>query len=132
MLRNTLLLSILASLTVGACGSSSDGDSDVDDADTSVDGQALYRDARTDHAGNPQPAAKPAPQDISVRIDVRGTGTLDGLEPRCNLDQAGGQFSGQYEGEATLDNGGLFASALASTAASFVTPSGCEIPDLTI
>jgi len=123
-----LFATVLASLvTVGACASD---DSTGGDA-TAVSGQAVYRDAHTDHAGQPQAAAAPAPQPVQVSIGVRGNGTLDGVDPTC-LDGASGQFQGLYHGEAAIDDGGVYLGSLASTAAQFTTPSGCAIPTLSI
>jgi hypothetical protein len=137
MTRFHSLLSILASISfvsVAACSSSSEpgDDTPTDEPETSVEGQALYRDASTDHSGNPRAAARPPEQAVDLRIDVRGTGTLEGLEPQCTLDGASGAFEGVYQGEITLDGDGLYAALLASTAATFETPSGCAIPTVSI
>jgi hypothetical protein len=131
-LRRSLFLTSLALITTAACSSDDDGGTGGDDAETAVSGKALYRDASTDHTGQPHAAAAPAEQDVSLSIDVRGTGTLEGLDAQCSLEGASGQFEGVYQGSASLGDDGLFAELLASTAASFQTPAGCEIPDLSI
>ena len=129
---NTLFVSILASLTftAAACGGSDDTGSD--EADTSVEGKAIYRDASTDHAGNARTAAAPPGQDAVITVEVRGTGDIDGLDPQCSLDGASGAFEGVYAGEVSLDEGGLFAALMSSNTATFETPAGCEIPTLTV
>jgi hypothetical protein len=135
-LRRTLFFASLALITAtAACGSDDDGDSSGDDTgetESALSGQAIYRDSATDHDGQPRAASAPADQDVSLEIDVRGTGTLDGLDPQCSLDGAAGQFEGVYAGDLALGDDGIFAQLLTSTTASFETPTGCAIPDLTI
>src|SRR5690349_6331243 len=90
-MRNyTLLIGILFVASCAAEG---------DDASTStrVSGVSHYRDASTDHDGNAQEAAAPAPQDVTVEIVVRGEGDLPDLDPQCTLD-ASGQFEALYTG----------------------------------
>jgi hypothetical protein len=133
MKSNRLFLPILASLTITAAACGSDGEGTVnDEADTSVVGKAIYRDSSTDHAGNAWAGSAPPAQDADITIEVRGTGTLDGLEPQCSLEGTSGAFEGVYAGEVSLDDAGLFASLVSSTTATFETPSGCEIPTLTV
>jgi hypothetical protein len=135
-LRRTLFLASLATLTAtAACGSDDDGDNTGDDTaetESELSGQAIYRDSATDHAGQPRQASAPAEQDVSLEIDVRGNGTLDGLDPQCSLEGAAGQFEGVYVGSAGLGDDGAFAELLTSTTATFETPTGCAIPELTI
>jgi hypothetical protein len=119
-----------AAAAVAACGD------DAADADTTARGQAVYRDAETNAAGEPQPAARCAPQPshdpMLVEILVRGSGDLGDLDPQCSLDGATGSFKGLFSGVATIDGDGAYVATLASADAFFETPSGCEIPTIEI
>ena len=119
------LASILFVLTVGACASSPDTGS------TQVMGQAVYRDATTDHSGAPQTAASPSPQTIQVTVTVKGTGTTPMIDPRCATDPAG-VFDASYAGTAQMSNGNTYAATLASGSGTIATPSGCTISNLTV
>jgi hypothetical protein len=114
------------SLVVAACGGGSDGE-----ATSEVTGAATYRDAATDHQGNPQLAAAPASQNIRVFVTVEGQGELPELDPECALDTAG-QFEARYTGTAQLADDAVYAALFGESSGQIVTPSGCEIPDLTV
>jgi hypothetical protein len=118
----------LISVFVAACG---DGGGGGDDAATSMTGQAVYRDARTDHTGQAQPASSPPAQDATLSIVVEGNGQIPQVDPQCALDPAGA-FEAHYSGTLALSDDAAYASSVASTASSIVTPSGCAIPDLTV
>jgi hypothetical protein len=136
-IASTLWLASLALITAttAACSSDDDGATPGDETgetESELSGQAIYRDSATDHDGQPRTASAPDDQDVSLEIDVRGTGTLEGLDPQCSLEGAAGQFEGVYAGDLALGDDGVFAQLLTSTTASFETPTGCTIPDLTI
>ena len=113
-MRN-LLLVLLA-----ACGSSSDGG-------TSVSGQAVYRDSTTDHTGAPHAAAAPADQHMNITMTIQGTGTIPNVDAQCLTDPTG-HFEARYAGSAQV--GDTYLASFGS--GSIVTPSGCQIPDLTV
>jgi hypothetical protein len=113
---------VAALLAMAACTSS---DADID---TNSSGHAIYRDAETDHQGQPAAAAHPDPQDMNLTIEVSGTASLADLEPRCALDEVSGRFTALFEGQAVIDEDGVYAAGLASTEATFLTDGGCTIP----
>lgn len=121
------LPALLLALAVSACGSGSDAETD-----TSTRGSAVYSDSQTDAAGQPQEPARPDPQRVDIEIQVAGSGSMSGLDPQCALDGTTGAFEGEYAGDAEIDGDGIYFGALASTAASFVTASGCPVPELEI
>lgn len=106
------------------------------DSDTTTRGESRYADSETDQSGeSKQPAAppeQPASDPMLVEVSVEGTGDMSGLDPECSLDGSTGSFDGLYFGEANLDDGGAYVAGMASSQASFQTPSGCEIPELEI
>jgi hypothetical protein len=120
-MRNSLLL-ISSLMIVAACTDSGAG------GGSDVSGASTYRDAVTSSDGTARAPAKPAPQTMRVSMDVRGTGTMSGLDATC-LDGTAGQFHAVYRGNASLTDGGSVAAAL-DAAASLTTPSGCTIPSL--
>ena len=104
--------------------------------DTEATGKATYQDAsKSDSGADQEPAAVP-PQDESdpmvVSIELRGTGTFDVSEPQCEADALSGAFNGSYEGTATIDDNGVYVAAMAESATELTTPSGCELPDVSI
>ena len=119
------LASILFVLTVGACSSSSDT------ASTQVMGQAVYRDAMTDHTGAPQQPAAPPPQTANVTVTVDGTGTIPQVDQRCATDPVGA-FEAHYAGSASLSSGSAYVAAIASGSGQLTTPSGCAVSNLTV
>jgi hypothetical protein len=100
-----------------------------DDTSASVSGQAVYRDAATEHDGAPRTAATPASQDAQVSIIVKGTGQIPQLDPKCALDPAG-VFEARYLSTTTMKDGDIYTATVAS--GELQTPSGCAIPELTI
>jgi hypothetical protein len=102
-----------------------------DGGDTEVAGQAVYRDAATNHDGTAKDAEAPPAQDVHVSIVVEGTGTIPNPDPQCALDPAGA-FQAVYSGSATLDDSGAYVGAMGAATSSITTPSGCEIPELTV
>ena len=119
------LASILFVLTVGACTSS------PDTASTQVMGQAVYRDAHTDHSGATQQPAAPPPQTANLTVTVKGTGTIPQLDPRCATDPVGA-FEAHYAGSASMSDGSAYVAAIASGSGKLTTPSGCAISNLTV
>lgn len=113
---------VAALLAMAACTSS---DAEID---TNASGQAVYRDATTDHEGQPAAAARPDPQGLWITIEVTGTASLSDLEPECALDEASGNVTALFAGEAILDDDGLYVAGLASAQATFVSGSGCTLP----
>lgn len=114
------------SLMLVACGGGGEGG-----GETNVTGQAVYRDAATDHTGaQAEPAAPPA-QGAKLSIVVEGSGDLPELDPQCSLDTAG-FFEAHYLGTLNLSDDSVYASSFGSAAGEIVTPSGCEIPELTV
>ncbi len=111
-LRFILFLSLLA---MPACAG------DDSEVDTTARGASAYQDG-----------ASPAPQSMGVDIEVEGTGSIDGLEPECQLDGLSGSFTGLFSGEAAIDENGAFFAGMASATALFTTPTGCEIPQLDV
>lgn len=119
-------LRVLCVSILAACGGGG-GDS----TDSSVQGVATYRDASTDATGASRDPAAPPAQSATVTVTIRGNGTLTGLDPTC-LDSASGQFDALYAGDAQLDSDGGYISSMGASDAALTTPSGCEIPDLTV
>lgn len=98
---------------------------------TNVSGQAVYRDAATDHTGAPAEPATPPAQGAKLSIVVEGSGDLPELDPQCALDPAG-SFEAHYLGTLNLSDDSVYAASLGSAAGEITTPSGCEIPELTV
>src|SRR5687768_10743848 len=114
------------SLFVAACGGGGDGE-----ATSEVTGAATYRDAETDKQGNPQEPALPASQSMRVFVTAEGQGTLPEVDPQCALDPAG-QFEARYTSTANVSDDAAYAALFGASSARLVTPSGCEIPALTV
>lgn len=114
-------------ILMAACTSSGDDGGDQ----TEVAGQAVYRDAATNHDGTAKEAEAPPAQDVNVSIVVEGTGTIPNPDPQCALDAAGA-FQAVYSGTATLDDSGAYVGAMGAATSSITTPSGCAIPELTV
>lgn len=95
-------------------------------------GQARCEDASTEPDGSPHEAVRPpSGSDMNVSIDVEGDGTISGLDPSCALEGTSGGFTGLYQGDATVDDNGVYTASLAE--GSFTTPSGaCVIDNLQI
>lgn len=122
---------IAMTVLLAAC----DGDGTAEGESTAT-GRATYEDAQSGTDGvaqDPQPV-EPQPNDdpMTVEVLVEGTGTFEVTEPECELDQATGAFEGLYQGEAEVDEEGLYVATLSETEATFQTPSGCTLPDLSI
>ena len=117
---------VLSSLFVVACAADSDHDST-----TEVRGSMTYRDASTDHSGQAHEAAAPPAQAAELEIVVKGTGQIPELDPQCSLDPAGA-FQAHYAGSFELDDDGAYLAMLGQGSATLTTPSGCEIPELTV
>lgn len=107
---------------LGACTSESDTSS-------TVSGEAVYRDATTDHSGATQSPSTPPPQSAGVTITVKGTGQIPQVDPQCALDPAG-SFEAHYLSTMNMTDGSAYTAAIAS--GSITTPSGCAIPNLTV
>ncbi len=124
-LSTTVLSGILF---LSAC--TADGDGGGDDG-TAVTGQAVYRDAGTNRDGTAAEPAAPPAQEATVTIVVEGQGDIPEIDPQCALDPAGA-FEAHFLGDAAISDDGAYAGAIGDGAVEIVTPSGCEIPDLTV
>lgn len=124
-MQRTYLRVLCVSLVAACGGGGGDG------TDSSVQGVATYRDSSTDAAGAPRDPSTPPAQSATVTVTIRGNGTLTGLDPTC-LDSASGAFDALYSGDAQLDGSGGYVSSMGSADAVLQTPSGCDIPDLTV
>src|ERR1043165_8238851 len=122
-MQRTSLTFVLAS-TLLACTSDGDGNA-------SVTGQAVYRDAATDHSGAQQEAATPPAQGAKVTVVVKGTGQIPNLDPKCALDPSG-TFEAHYLSTMNMTDGSVYSATVASGSGAIQTPSGCAIPDLTV
>lgn len=113
-------------LLAAACTSSGDDRT----ATSEIRGDAAYRDAATDHAGNPHAAAAPA-QSARLSLVMHGSGQFSpsDLDPKCALDPAG-QFQAVFTGTASLGDGSAYLATLASGQGSLTTPSGCQVPEV--
>ncbi len=115
----------LAAVLFGACTSDGEGT-----AASELRGDAQFRDAATDHAGNArQPAAPTQSAKISIVMHGSGQFSTSGLDPRCALDPSG-QFEATFTSTANLANGSAYLAALASGSGQVTTLSGCELPDV--
>jgi len=120
----TLFIMMLCTALTAACSE--------EDTKASVSGAMRYDDASTDASGNPREAEAPPPgTSIVVTVEVRGTGTLEGLEPQC-LDGASGQFHALFDGAATVDDDGAYVAAVGEGGGQIETLSGCAVPELTV
>ena len=115
---------ILASTLAFGCTSESD-------TSASLSGNAVYRDASTDHSGAQHPAATPPAQNARVSIVVKGSGTIPELDPKCALDPAGA-FEAHYLSTMTVSDGDVYSATVAEGSGKIQTPSGCAIPNLTV
>lgn len=121
----TLFITMLCTALTAACGSE-------EESTSQVSGAMRYDDASTDASGNPREAEAPPPgTSIAVTVEVRGTGTLEGLDPQC-LDGASGQFHALFDGAAVVDDDGAYVAAVGEGGGQIETLSGCAIPDLTV
>lgn len=98
------------------------------DDGASVSGQAVYRDATTDHSGTQRAPSTPPAQEAKLSMTIKGSGTIPQVDPQCITDPAG-KFEARYLGTASIDDD-LYVGSFAS--GKLTTPSGCEIPDLTV
>jgi hypothetical protein len=114
-------------ILVGACTSSGSGEGT---SSSEIRGDAAFRDAATDHAGQPQQPAAPT-QSAKLSIVMHGNGqfSLSDVDPRCALDPAG-QFQAVLSGTASMDNGSAYVAALASGSGAVTTASGCSLPSV--
>lgn len=105
------------------------------EGETEATGTAMYRDAGTTSDGTmtrdpdavpEQPNADP----MRVFVEVEGTGTFDVGDPQCEADELTGAFQGLLEGDAEIDEDGVYFAAMGE--GDFETPSGCTIPSLSI
>jgi hypothetical protein len=113
-------------LVVG-CGGS-DGTSTTD---SELTGSSTYRDSATAKDGTAHQAASPPAQSAKVSLVVKGTGTIPNVDPQCATDPAG-VFEAHYLGTATVGEDGAYLAAIEKAGAKIQTPSGCEIPELTV
>ncbi len=126
MTRHPTFITLLSLSILGAC--TSDGAPPTGQ----VAGELRYRDAATNPDGTPREAATPPAPDGRLTVEVRGTGTLDGLTGACALEAASGQFRARFDAAAAIGPDGAYVATLASAAARLETLGGCPIPDLTV
>jgi hypothetical protein len=117
-------LAILSSF-LAACGGGGTGE-----ATSEITGTTTYRDAETDLDGNPSEPAAPSGS-VRVLVTVEGEGTLPEIDPECALDPAG-RFEVHYTAAAQVTGDAAYAALFGEGSGQFVTPSGCEIPELTV
>jgi hypothetical protein len=101
---------------------------DDDSSNASVSGQAVYRDATTNHDGTQRAPSAPPAQAVKLTMTIKGTGQTPQLDPQCLRDT--GTFEAKYAGDASVDDSGAYVASFASGAVT--TPSGCELPELTV
>lgn len=119
-MRKTSLL--LSTLSIAAFGCASDGGSTTESS-SELRGNATFRDATTDHAGNQTDPASPS-GDGAVTIIVEGSGQLPEVDVRCQLDPAG-RFEAHYVSTVDFDAGDAYATSVAEGV--IMTPGGCEL-----
>jgi hypothetical protein len=125
MSRIKLTCFVASTLTFG-CSSTNESETSAE-----LSGTAVYRDSTTDHSGATQPAATPPPQSARITVVVKGTGQIPELDPKCALDPAG-QFEAHYLSTMSVSDGNVYSSSFAEGSGQIQTPSGCEIPNLTV
>lgn len=92
-----------------------------------------YKDAATNSDGSVHEAEPPPAQQALVTLELRGTGTLTGLEAgQCTLDGASGQFRALFDSTVNIGNDGAYAAAFGEGDARIETLTGCAIPNLTV
>jgi len=121
MLKTPLLLSTLSVFAFAGC--TSDGGSTTETS-SELTGDATYRDATTDHAGNQSDAAAPS-SDGTITIVVEGSGELPEVDARCQLDPSG-RFEAHYVSSVDFDAGDAYVTSVAEGV--IMTPGGCELP----
>lgn len=130
MMRTISYATIASVLFVAACTSDDGGQ---DPTTSQVEGEMRYKDAATNADGTPREAAEPPAQQALVTVEVRGTGTITGLEAtQCSLEAASGQFHALFDSTVQLGDGGIYAAGYGEGDARIETLGGCEIPNLTV
>jgi hypothetical protein len=117
------LIPFIATLALGC---TSDGE-----VSARLSGDAVYRDAATDHSGNAKQPATPPPQSAKVTIVVKGSGTIPEVDPKCALDPAG-RFEAHYLSMMSVSDGHVYTANVTEGSGQIQTPSGCAIPNLTV
>ncbi|MGE3767086.1 MAG: hypothetical protein AB7L94_32835 [Kofleriaceae bacterium] len=125
MQKTPLLLSTLSILALGACATDDGGS--TTETESELRGDATFRDAETDHAGNPIDAAAPS-SDGTITLVIEGTGQLPDVDARCELDPSG-RFEAHYVSSVDFDAGDAYVSSVAEGV--IMTPGGCELPTVT-
>ena len=116
---------ILLTLLALGCGEA--------DGETSATGAATYEDAETTREGSSaEPASPEDGTEMTVVLEVDGSGDFSISDPQCSLSGASGAVEGLYEGEGTVDGDGVYVASFASTNATFETPDGCEVPEVEV
>lgn len=121
-------LSLVTLLFAVGCGG--------DDGTTSTTGSELsgtttYRDAETNSDGTQRAPSSPPAQEADVYLLVKGTGQIPNVDPQCATDPVG-VFEARYLSAASISPEEGYVAAFGSGNAQITTPSGCEIPDLTV
>jgi hypothetical protein len=131
MMRTISYATIASVLFVAACTSDDGGTGTT--PTSQVEGEMRYKDAATNVDGSPREPSEPPAQQALVTVEVRGTGTITGLEgTQCALESASGQFHALFDSTVQLGDGGIYAAGYGEGDARVETLGGCEIPNLTI
>jgi hypothetical protein len=111
---------LLLSLAIGACREASSAERE---SYATVSGRAQFADTDHDREGSHRDVDVPAGQRGSLRIVLRGSGTLDA---DC-ADAAAGQFTAHYDGALAFDGNGEFSAPIYPSAPPVFTPSQCQV-----
>lgn len=131
MMRHTSFLTVLSLSLFAACAA--DDDQTPTTPTSQVEGEMRYKDAATSADGSAREAEAPPAQQALVTVEVRGTGTIGGLEAtECALEAASGQFQALFDSTVQVDDGGVYAAGYGEGDARIETLGGCEIPNLTV
>jgi hypothetical protein len=123
MQKTSLLLSTLSLFAFAACSSD---DGSTTETSSKLSGDATYRDATTDHAGNEIDPVGPS-SDGTITIVVEGSGQLPQVDASCALDPSG-RFEAHYVSDVDFDSGDAYVASVASGV--IMTPGGCELPSV--
>lgn len=121
--------SLVTLLFVVGCGGNDDGRPSTTTAELS--GTSTYRDAETNHDGTERAPSAPPAQEADVFLLVKGSGQIPNVDPQCATDPAGA-FEARFLSTATISPDEAYLAAFGESSGQITTPSGCEIPELTV
>lgn len=131
MLRHTSFITVLSLSLFAAC--TSDGGDQQTTPTSQVQGEMKYKDAATNADGTTRDAEPPPAQQALVTLELRGNGTLTGLDAgQCTLDGATGQFHALFDSTVAVDDNGAYVAGYGEGDARIETLTGCAIPNLTV